>query len=283
MAYRLKSDRPVAAELKRVARKQLTRAAADLTAAGARLRCERVHSARKRVKKVRAILRLAAPWVSKRTVRQTNARLRKVSGRLGWIADAGATVAAFDRLARAHSNTISRRTTSLLRRALQQRDSAIRREAGKKQISARCEHVLLREARRSKDWLPDTRNVTTLLPGLERSQRRGRQAMKNAWDHPDAARLHAWRRRVKDEWLQLRLLDGSSEKRLSTLRGQLESLDSVLGEYHDLALLRLALEDSETLTREQAAAVLRVIAQGRRRLRRRARLLGARIYGEVPA
>jgi CHAD domain-containing protein len=281
VVYRLKSERPVAAELTRVARKQLEQAAAELTAAGARLRRERVHAARKRVKKVRALIRLAAPVLPRRTVRKANAHLQIISRRLGRIADAGAALETLDRLARAYRKDVPTRTAASLRRALQQRDRAIRRVALEKKVSAKCVHMLLAEARGAKTWRLDADGVAALVPGLESSARRARQAMKVAWRHPDADRLHAWRRRVKDEWLQLRLLEPASGARLAKARKGLESLDGVLGEYHDLALLQRALERNEAITREQAAAVLRVIARERRKLRRRAKALGAQLYGEA--
>jgi CHAD domain-containing protein len=283
VAYRLTPNRPVAGELKRVARTQLQRAAAELTAAGARLRPERVHAARKRVKKVRALVRLAAPALPKRTVRDTTAGLRAVSRRLGPIADAAAAIEALNRLARAHPKEVARRTAASLRRTLQQRDRAIRRAALKERTNAKCVHVLRAQARRAKRWRLDAKNVADLVPGLETSTRRARKAMKTAWRRPDVPRLHAWRRRVKDDWLQRRLLGRASGARPATVQKELESLDGVLGAYHDLALLRRSLEQDAALTREQTAALLGVIARARRKLRQRAKAFGEQIYGEMAA
>jgi CHAD domain-containing protein len=284
VAYRLKSERPVAAELTRVARKQLKRASSELTAAGARLRREKVHAARKRVKKVRALLRLAAPHLPKRTWQKTNARLQAVSRRLGRIADAGAAAAALNRLAQRHPRTIPKRAATLLQDVLHQREIAIRRAARKKHVSAKCDRVLLGEARRTKRWAVDPTTAAALTPAIERSARRARKAMKIAWRHPDADRLHAWRRRVKGEWLQMRLAESNSTARLDKRRRELEELDGVLGQSHDLALLRRALEEEDPLTtRELTAAVLRLIARERRKLRRRAHVLGREIYGETAA
>lgn len=284
MAYRLKSERPAAAELTRIARKQLERASADLTAAGARLRREKVHAARKHVKKVRALLRLVAFHLPKRTLRETNARLQTVSHRLGRISDAGAAAAALNGLARRHPRTIPKQAKTLLQEVLHRREIAMRRAARKKHVSAKCDHVLLSEARQTKRWTIAAPTVAEFAPAIERSARRARKAMATAWRHPDANRLHAWRRRVKDEWLQLRLLESNGDGRLAKRRRLLEELDGVLGEYHDLALLRRALEKEDPLTtREQTAAVLRLIASERRTLRRRAQVIGQRVYGEVAA
>jgi CHAD domain-containing protein len=238
-----------------------------------------VHAARKRVKKVRALVRLAAPALPKRTSRNANAHLRVVSHRLGRIADEAAAIEALDRLARAHPKDVSKRTVAALRRTLQQRDRAIRRVALRRKVSAGCVHVLRAEARRARRWSANADSVAALVPGLETSQARARKAMKRAMSHPTAGRLHAWRRRVKDQWLQLRLLEPAPGARLAALKRGLERLDGVLGEYHDLSLLRRALEREESLTREQTAAVLHVIARDRRTLRVRARRLGAHLYG----
>lgn len=58
IAFRLKPNRSPAPQFARIVRKELMRAADEMDTAKANHQAEDIHSARKRVKEVRAILRL---------------------------------------------------------------------------------------------------------------------------------------------------------------------------------------------------------------------------------
>lgn len=62
----------------------------------------------------------------------------------------------------------------------------------------------------------------------------------------------------------------------------LEALDGVLGDCHDLALLKDAVTAQTSLRRVARAGVLRAIARDRRRLLQGADVLARRVYHEKP-
>ena len=86
MAYRLKRRRPLATELHRILEHQLQLAIADLPEAGSPRANERIHQARRRVKKTRALLRLFARALGQEG-RNANRRLRTISRMLAPIAN----------------------------------------------------------------------------------------------------------------------------------------------------------------------------------------------------
>ena len=102
------------------------------------------------------------------------------------------------------------------------------------------------------------------------------------WLHPTPDRHHAWRHHVKNHWFHVRLLEGRCDNRLIGYQRKLEALDGVLGEYHNLVMLREVLVADSRLSREEAARCLRVVRRYQRTLRRHAQVLGTRIYGEKP-
>jgi CHAD domain-containing protein len=70
------------------------------------------------------------------------------------------------------------------------------------------------------------------------SYRRGRQAFTRARGTREMEDLHAWRKRVKDLWYHERLLASTCGP---TVRGHAKDLDrlsDLLGDDHDLAVLR---------------------------------------------
>jgi hypothetical protein len=68
-------------------------------------------------------------------------------------------------------------------------------------------------------------------------------------------RRHDWRRRAKDQRLQLRLITGLCGDGRRDDVATLEMLDGVLGDYHHLALLHAAVEQETLLTRLERARV----------------------------
>src|SRR5262249_4603896 len=83
-------------------------------------------------------------------------------------------------------------------------------------------------------------------------------------------------------WFHVRLLEGRCGNHLVVVQRRLEALDGVLGEYHNLVLLREVLAGDSGLSREEAARCLRVVRRYQRALRQPAQMLGRRIYMEKP-
>jgi hypothetical protein len=106
--------------------------------------------------------------------------------------------------------------------------------------------------------------------------------MTIALKRPNADNYHRWRRRVKDHWFHVRLIEGRCANRLKSYEHRLEALDECLGEYHNFALLRSILCADPFVSRVETARRLRLIRQYQAQLRRHARSLGARLYHERP-
>ena len=76
--------------------------------------------------------------------------------------------------------------------------------------------------------------------GAKRGYRRARQEMENVAAEPEDLRFHAWRRRVKDHWYQMRLIEGLNGRAHARVR-QLNQLQTWLGDDHNLVVLRDAI------------------------------------------
>jgi len=86
MAFRLKPGRSVASEIRRIVLRQIEAATVGLKAIGDPESDEAVHDARRRVKKIRAVIRLVRPALGK-TSRVVDKDLRDVSRLLAPVAD----------------------------------------------------------------------------------------------------------------------------------------------------------------------------------------------------
>lgn len=95
-----------------------------------------------------------------------------------------------------------------------------------------------------------------LRGGLKRTYRRGRTGRKRAFAAPTTERLHEWRKRVKYHWYHVRLLQNVWPEPMKVRRRELKVLADLLGDDHDLAVLRQLLlsapEQEEARPRSQA-------------------------------
>jgi CHAD domain-containing protein len=247
MAYRLSFD-DLAASVKRVAGEQLGEAAEGLEAPQDPV--EAVHDARKRIKKTRALLRLARPAMRADAFRAYNRELRDQGRALSGARDAEVLVQTIDALA--EHNT---------RRVKLAHFMAVRGRFVDGGGSELPEH---RVGELDVDrWPLGGISAGTALDALTTTYRRGRKA---AAKPATTENLHEWRKRVKDLWYQARLL------RLKRLARDAKALSKPLGDDHDLAVLAAELPANDPLQK--------LISDRRAELQKRARMLCARVYDD---
>jgi CHAD domain-containing protein len=112
-----------------------------------------------------------------------------------------------------------------------------------------------------------------LEPGLLRGYEPGRDLLATAREKPSVENLHEWRKRVKDLWYHLRLLKPLSPGIDGGQADEADKLADVLGDDHDLAVLRDAVDDD---------AVIGLIDRRRAQLQAQAIRIGERLYAESP-
>jgi hypothetical protein len=127
MAYRLRPGKPVAREVRRIAITQLTAAMGELCAVGDPRSDAAVHDARRHVKKVRALFRLARPSLAGR--RASPSRLRIIEGFLAPIANAQGVAGTVVRVARQYPGELSPFIVREARDGLLQRWARVDQEA----------------------------------------------------------------------------------------------------------------------------------------------------------
>jgi CHAD domain-containing protein len=251
MAYRLSLD-DLAASVKRVAGDQLGTAADGLREPDDP--AEAVHDARKRLKKSRALLRLARPAMRADAFRAYNRELRDQGRALSDTRDADVMVETVDALAEHNSRRVKRAHFMAVRG---------RFVAGAE--GELPEHRVDELAEGADHWPLGGISSETVLDALTTTYRRGRKA---AAKPPTTENLHEWRKRVKDLWYQARLLG------IKRLARDAKALSKPLGDDHDLAVLSAELPADDPLQP--------LISDRRAALQKRARKLGDRVYADSP-
>jgi CHAD domain-containing protein len=285
LAFQLKAGESASKGIKRIARDQIDKALEGLTGKTGAEPEEVVHDARKRFKKVRALLRLARRGIGRRVYDRENARLRDAGRPLSQVRDGGVLVGALDRLAERLGDPDSRRAMAGVREALLEHKRALLSRVLDEEDAPANVVATVQEARkRLKDWDLDEDGWSALKDGLRWIYTRGHRAFRQASDRPSVEALHQWRKRVKDLRYAVEILRPVRPGFLVDLGEQAHRLADALGDDHDLAVLREVLTDPARGIGADASAgpILTLIDDRRAELRQDAIRLGRLVYRDRP-
>jgi hypothetical protein len=118
-------------------------------------------------------------------------------------------------------------------------------------------------------------------PGLKKIYGRGQKAFATAGSRPTEANFHEWRKRVKDLWHQLCLLSPARPRKLRVRTDDLEKLGDLLGDDHDLYMLR-EFAVSRFKGTDGAETFEKLIGSRQEELRLKALKLGKKFYPKKP-
>jgi len=281
MSFRLKRDVSIASEIRRLVSTQLEVAISELRTVGDPESDEAVHDARRRVKKIRAVIRLVRPALDKR-YKAVDRELKDVSRLLAPVADGQGIIETLDELAHRYRKLLPQRAVRSIRAGLRERSARIDHDTNNRGLIRIAAETLRGERKHVKHWAIHGDGFQAIASGLEESYRRARDGMILAWSKPKASHFHSWRRYVKDHWFHVRLLEDNCGNHLLAYQRRIEALDGVLGEYHNLVILREVLASDGYTSHRETARCLGVVSRYQRLLRRHAESLGIRIYGEKP-
>jgi CHAD domain-containing protein len=281
-AYRLEPDETVRSGLKRCAAAQLDRAVAKLTDEVDADPDAAVHAARKAIKKERSLLRLTRGSIDRRRRRTENRALRHAARMLSSARDAEAMLATLDDLSERYAGQLPERTFEAIRAPLEHRRDTQREQLGSSDLTVRAAAELAAVRARIDDWELPEGGWSVLEGGLRRSYRDGRRAFHRAGGHRSGADWHEWRKRVKDLWYQQRLLSAVAGPACAGQAKDAHRLADLLGDDHDLLVLRRALTGEASHTPADLDAVVGLIGHRQQELRQQALALGARVYAEKP-
>jgi CHAD domain-containing protein len=276
MAYRLQPDESIPEGLRRCAREQLDRAIDELSTGVAVDPVGAVHEARKALKRTRSLLRLGRGALDPQERRRDNAATRRAGRRLSDTRDAEVMLEATDKLAERFSGRVPRASFDAIRGHL-----AAERRA-EPALTSQVAEELKAVRTRVEHWSSRGTGWKALEPGLLRIYTRGRNGLEQARREPGVENLHEWRKRTKDLWYHLRLLGPVAPGIIGGAAKDADKLSKLLGDDHDLAVLREAVERGAGELKVDVDAVLELIDHRRGQLQVEAVALGQRLYAERP-
>jgi CHAD domain-containing protein len=279
MGFRLKLREPLPDGLKRVFREQIE-SALELCRHPARQRGVTVHEVRKHLKKLRAAMRLAITEVGKDRHASEDRCVRKIGRLVSDLRDAQVRLQTLiqlrDETAKGPEDSPFSRIEELL--SLERESFSAAFAGWQKQAIPQLERV---EARLLK-WPLEGLTWKQVCGAVGKIYKRGQRGLAKTINDPESENFHAWRKRVKDIWYQLRILQPLNRVVLTEMAHDAEVLGELLGREHDLDFLwrRLEKESSDEALRDELAQLEKLIGKRGKRLRTNALELGRRFYAE---
>jgi hypothetical protein len=286
MSFRIDPRLPLTAEVRRIARGEIEGMLQHLGAAQAKPD-KSLHGCRKRIKRVRALLRLVRSGDRTFTDAE-NARYRDIAASLAGPREAAALIETIDRLTDAFPDQTAGGVLEPVRRNLRARRDGILADkdgltavidaaasscrAGLEQIDTL---VLPSHPEKAADVLTD---------GSRNAMHKARNALHRSSTRGDPDDFHDLRKAVKAHAMHLSLLKNLWPAPIRAQRKAVEALGEKLGDLHDIFVLRAMIgNDSDALgSRTETKLLDRLLKRAERKLGRTCLKEASRLFSDSP-
>jgi CHAD domain-containing protein len=282
MAFTFKKNKSVRRSVKRLARKRISRALEHLEDCD---KLEAVHEVRKDIKQLRALLRLVRAAMPKSQYRCCSRVLRKAAGELGAARDAHVKVNALAELIKHYKKELPPRAFVNIKKVLAADCEAEQSRLAAARAPRKVRKCLVPLCKDRDSFRLKRSGWAAIGPGIRRSYKCGRRAFELAHQSGKPPDFHEWRKRVKDLFYQIGLLEPIWPEQLGAAKAELKQLGEYLGDDHDLFLLTEPGEIKRWQKRAEAEVdrLAEFVARRQWKLRRLAMGVGSKFYREMPS
>ena len=273
MSYRIEKGESLAAALGRIAAEEMNLAQRELRRGG---KGEAVHSARKAIKRLRALLRSLRVVFPRELFQKENQRLAEAGRKISPLRDIHAQLRTLGKLRDTRGRAIARMRRELLR---QQEDFT-----RKVPELRRTVRELLDDSHGTIEAWPLNKTTPMALgAGIKRIYKQGRSAFKTARQKPVPENLHEWRKKAKALGYGFELIERLAPKKILKMMELCKELGDELGDDHDLFVLLEALgQENKSQPAQDYAGLAKRISAKRAKLQKAAFKLGKKVYGQKP-
>ncbi len=239
-----------------------------------------MHEVRKHLKKLRAAMRLSVNEVGKNQHAHEDRCVREIGRLVSDLRDAQVRLQTLIQLRDERAKRSGENSFPHIEELLSlERESFSAAFAGwQKQAIPKLERV----GERLSKWPLDGVTWKQICGVVGKTYKRGQRGLAKTIKKSQPENFHAWRKRVKDLWYQLRILQPLNRVVLEKIASDAEILGELLGREHDFDFLlaRLENESGDEALHDELMQLQKVICKRGKRLRRDALELGRRFYAE---
>ncbi|MGB3222003.1 MAG: CHAD domain-containing protein [Desulforhopalus sp.] len=280
MAYKIRKNKSVEKSVRKVVGEQIDKAIAEIEDDHLDSH-ETIHQVRKRCKKIRGLIRLIRPAFADYS--RENKFIRNMARDLSFVRDAQSTIESLDLLAKHYQSHVDNTIFARARSELLDRRRKITEDSVLIEDKIHTFLGKLKKLRKHLEkWHVKDDGFSAVAGGMRKTYRRGRKAMPWAYDEPNMENFHEWRKRVKYHLYHMRLLREIWPEMIKAHQKTADELADLLGDEHDLAVLRQVFEDNIDGfgDKEKMSVLLALIDRRRRELQLEVRLPGERLFAE---
>jgi CHAD domain-containing protein len=244
-----------------------------------------IHAMRLILKRHRALLRLVRSHLPESVARQHHGALRRAARGLASAREASVaarTLRALQKEIRGHRAAAVAETRKRVLEVIQDR---VPSPAGLARAVHQAESAIQKSATAlaQRDW--ERHGWGVLAKGLHSSYRRARRRFRAARTTGEATSFHSWRTSVKSLMYELRVLRRAAPRKMNALLKDLDQLQEILGDEHDLAVVNNQIQRSSGSLGGRVALkpVFREIRARQQRLRKQALRAGRHLFSDAPA
>jgi CHAD domain-containing protein len=247
-------------------------------------RDEDLHQVRLAIKRLRAVLRVLRPVVSKTFFKRENTRLRSAARRLARLRDLAVARRTLEQVTdKLESHSQEAAVQEVFEAFLAQTPASSHYEEDR-ETALRLAARALVQTRHAFQVLPLPERGWKIEPGLKKLYRQNRTWMKCASSSDKDEDFHEWRKRVKYDFYLLKMLTPMWPNRLGKTVKCLDCLQDKLGKDHDLAVLKsfLVKHLSNLGDRTPVGEVVQYLKKWSVKLRKQSIALGKILFEDKP-
>ncbi len=285
MSLTLNIQKPLAEEWKREVIKLIEKATDELQGANTEeTRHEAVHTARKCFKKIRAALRLVRDEAD--FYEKQNVFFRDLGRQISDVRDATSMLETVGNLREHYDSKLYKNAFTELETALKNHREKLAEELWKEgDILNEIADKLKSKKEEVPHWTLKVEGFSEIKPSVKRVYKRGKHRLADCENRGNAEDFHQWRKRAKYLRYQLRMLYDAWPAVLKTLEAELHEITDLVGEDHDLHVLKEWVKMTGfTFSQPDEQELFEAISSHRQEnLKTWALLLGERWYYQTPS
>ncbi|MCB7479722.1 CHAD domain-containing protein [Christiangramia sediminis] len=282
MVYKLNKEKSLIKNISSIANEEIE---ASLEALETLNIHEAIHDIRKRLKKLRALCRLVRDEMGEDNYKSINIYFRDLGKEISDFRDLTAHLETLEMLNERFGKYLYvnffRTFSKQIEEEREQMENNLRSQ------NFFSEHLVkkLKKAKQElTSWPVESNNIDIILPSIERVYKRGQMALQKAYETPEKENFHEWRKRVKYLWYQTLLLQDTWPNFFDTLEAEIHELADLLGNDHDLMVLKEKILAGDFSLKEEThrELMIAIINEYSNSLRSNAKTRGELIYAESP-
>jgi len=283
MSYQFKQQESLTEGVRRIVREQLNQAIHELKHSEQDPH-QVIHEVRKQFKKLRGLICLVRSGLGGKYSR-LNLWYRDAGRGLSRVRDAESMLESLQKLRERYSDSVYQETFAYFENKFLARKQKVVEEwiDLDSELNKLSEHLTTAN-RSTENWKIKGKAEKVIFNSLQQNYQRGVEALKKLHQNPDDELFHECRKRSKYLLYHMRLISGIWEPVLVACIEELEQLNDLLGDDHDLAVMtQLITSETETFhSSDNVNQLQALIRQQRQEIQSRTFKLADRIYAEKP-